>query len=78
MRISVIITTYNRPDMLSKVFEGLAYQTESADEVIVADDGSGGETEKIVHRFYSYLYIRFITFGRKIVGLERQGFEIRP
>ena len=51
MKTSVIITTYNRPDMLSKVLEGLQYQFRSADEVIVADDGSGGETERIVHRF---------------------------
>ena len=51
MKISVIITTYNRPGMLLKVLEGLAHQTRSADEVIVADDGSGAETGKIVHRF---------------------------
>jgi len=37
--------------MLAKVLEGLTYQTRSADEVIVSDDGSGEETEKIVHRF---------------------------
>ncbi|MBW1725409.1 MAG: glycosyltransferase, partial [Deltaproteobacteria bacterium] len=51
MKTSVIITTYNRPDTLSKVLEGLECQTRSADEVIVADDGSGAETEKVVNRF---------------------------
>jgi len=48
MRISMIITTYNRPDMLSKVFEGLAYQTESADEVIVKDENSFREMVKYI------------------------------
>ena len=42
----MIITTYNRPDMLSKVLEGLAYQTESADEVIVKDENSFREMVK--------------------------------
>ncbi|MBW2156165.1 MAG: glycosyltransferase family 2 protein [Deltaproteobacteria bacterium] len=57
MKTSVIITTYNRPDMLLKVLEGLEYQTRSADEVIVADDGSGAQTKEIVHRFVqSFMY----------------------
>lgn len=51
MRISVIITTYNRPDTLAKVLEGLRYQTRPADEVIVADDGSGPETAEMIHGF---------------------------
>ena len=50
MKTSVIVTTYNRPDVLSKVLEGLSYQTRPADEIIVADDGSGDETKKIIHR----------------------------
>jgi glycosyltransferase involved in cell wall biosynthesis len=38
--ISVVVTTYNRSDALAKVLEGLSQQTDSAFEVIVADDGS--------------------------------------
>ncbi|HIJ20678.1 MAG TPA: glycosyltransferase, partial [Deltaproteobacteria bacterium] len=41
---SVLITTYNRPDTLIKVLEALCRQTRPADEIIVADDGSGQET----------------------------------
>lgn len=51
MRISVIITTYNRPDALVKVLEGLQCQTIPADEVIVADDGSGPETAEMIRGF---------------------------
>jgi len=48
MRISVIVTTYNRPDALRRVLEGLAQQHVAPDEVIVADDGSGPETRRLV------------------------------
>ncbi len=50
MKISVIVTTYNRPDALVKVLEGLNGQTLLPDDVIVADDGSSDDTaEKIDH-----------------------------
>ncbi|WP_373499836.1 glycosyltransferase family 2 protein [Desulfococcus sp.] len=44
MKISIIVTTYNRPEALAAVLEGLRRQTEPPGEVIVADDGSGPET----------------------------------
>ncbi len=44
MKISVVVTTYNRPDALSLVLRALAAQTESGFEVMVADDGSTEET----------------------------------
>jgi len=48
MCISVIVTTYNRPDALRRVLEGLAHQHVAPDEVIVADDGSRPETRRLV------------------------------
>jgi len=51
MIVSVIITTYNRPNSLAKVLEALRHQTRVADEVIVADDGSGPETAEVVSGF---------------------------
>ena len=50
MNISVIVTTYNRPDSLKKVLEGLLLQTVLPMEVIVADDGSTQETTHIVEQ----------------------------
>ena len=44
MKISVIITTYNRPDALSLVLRGLAAQSARDFEVLVADDGSTPQT----------------------------------
>ncbi len=43
VRLSVVITTYNRSDALLAVLAGLARQTDRAFEVVVADDGSRDE-----------------------------------
>ncbi|MFC1886641.1 glycosyltransferase family 2 protein [Thermodesulfobacteriota bacterium] len=50
MRVSLIVTTYNRPDALEKVLKALENQTRLPDEVVVADDGSGPETAEIIVR----------------------------
>jgi len=42
--ISVIVTTYNQPEWLTKVLWGYAQQTRSDFELIVADDGSDDRT----------------------------------
>jgi glycosyltransferase involved in cell wall biosynthesis len=42
--LSIVVTTYNRPDTLRAVLASLAAQTDSAFEVLVADDGSRTET----------------------------------
>lgn len=49
--IAVIITTYNSPDYLRRVLEGYLLQTLLPDELIVADDGSTGETTRVVETF---------------------------
>lgn len=46
--ISVVITTYERPDALDAALSALARQTDRNFEIIVADDGSGAETEHVV------------------------------
>jgi glycosyltransferase involved in cell wall biosynthesis len=51
MLVSVIVTTYNRPDALALVLEGLLAQTDRRFEIIVADDGSAEETRKVVASF---------------------------
>jgi glycosyltransferase involved in cell wall biosynthesis len=51
MLISVIVTTYNRPDALSAVIHALLDQTDSNFEVIIADDGSGQPTRDALAAF---------------------------
>lgn len=53
MRISVVVTTYNRPDALRAVLEGYAEQTDLDFELIVGDDGSAGDTVALVQAFAS-------------------------
>jgi glycosyltransferase involved in cell wall biosynthesis len=48
MTISVVVTTYNRPDALRAVLDGLAAQTDRGFEVLVADDGSRDDTRALV------------------------------
>ncbi len=50
MSTAVIISTYNSPEALRKTLLGLTVQTHSNFETIVADDGSGVETELILKK----------------------------
>ena len=46
--ISVVITTYNRPDALAAVVEGLFAQDDKGFEIIIADDGSTANTRDCI------------------------------
>ena len=50
MPISVVVTTYNRPDALRAVLDGLGAQADRDFEVIVADDGSRDDTRALVEQ----------------------------
>lgn len=60
MTICVIISTYNNPKWLEKTLWGYETQTRRADEIIVADDGSGPETADLIRRFEDVLPIRHV------------------
>ena len=48
--ISVVITTYNRPDALTAVVEACFLQDDKNFEIIIADDGSGANTRDCIDR----------------------------
>jgi glycosyltransferase involved in cell wall biosynthesis len=54
MLISVIITTYNRPDALDCVLQGLALQHDKHFEVLIADDGSTAETRTVIEKKWPF------------------------
>jgi glycosyltransferase involved in cell wall biosynthesis len=58
--IGIIISTYNNPAWLEKVLWGYCWQTRKADEIIVADDGSGPETSALLKSFKPKLPINHI------------------
>ncbi|WP_168566752.1 glycosyltransferase family 2 protein [Crateriforma spongiae] len=51
MRMGVIISTYNSPQWLQKVLWGYECQTDGDFDTIIADDGSGSETRRLVDDF---------------------------
>ncbi|MDD2893365.1 MAG: glycosyltransferase [Halothiobacillaceae bacterium] len=59
-RVSVIVTTYNRPDALDKVLAALAAQRLVAFEILVADDGSGEATRECVQRWQGRIGVRHV------------------
>ena len=46
--ISVIVTTYNREDALDAALRALSRQSDLNFEIVVADDGSGADTARVV------------------------------
>jgi glycosyltransferase involved in cell wall biosynthesis len=48
--VSLIVTTYNRPDALAAVLAGVLAQNDRGFEVLVADDGSRDDTRALVER----------------------------
>jgi glycosyltransferase involved in cell wall biosynthesis len=51
LRLALVVTTYERPDALDAVLATVLAQRAPADEIIVADDGSGPATRQVVERF---------------------------
>jgi glycosyltransferase involved in cell wall biosynthesis len=70
MNIAVIVTTYNRPDALSLALEGYLSQKDKDYEVIIADDGSTVETEKIITSYQKKNVIKI-----RHVWQEDKGFR---
>lgn len=51
MKISVIIITHNQAVYLEKVLRGYSNQVKNPHEVIIAEDGTDSDTERVVNEF---------------------------
>jgi len=49
--VSVIVPTYNRADLISETIESILNQTYKNFELIIVDDGSTDNTEKVIRKF---------------------------
>ena len=58
--IGVVISTYNNPEWLEKTLWGYMSQDLAADEIIIADDGSGDETRRLIERYSESLPIKHV------------------
>ncbi|PCI36356.1 MAG: glycosyl transferase family 2 [Thiotrichales bacterium] len=67
---SVVITTYNKPDVLEMVLLSLNLQTCKNFEVIVADDGSTTETKQLITKISKKL-----NYPIKHIWQEDKGFR---
>jgi glycosyltransferase involved in cell wall biosynthesis len=68
--ISVILTTFNRPDALGAALRALAHQSDLNFEIVVADDGSGPETARVIKDWTARLPVPV-----KHVWQEHHGFR---
>ncbi len=68
--ISIIVITYDNAEALDAVLRALAYQSDQNFEIVVADDGSGPETARVVQNWASRLPMPI-----KHVWQEHMGFR---
>jgi glycosyltransferase involved in cell wall biosynthesis len=69
--ISVIVSTYNREDALDAVLRALSRQTDRHFEIVVADDGSGPATARVVREWAAK-----VALPLKHVWHEDHGFRL--
>ncbi|PUZ24420.1 Glycosyltransferase involved in cell wall bisynthesis [Chitinophaga costaii] len=68
--VGILISTYNWPKALDCVLFSLQQQTRQADEILIADDGSGKETEAVIRKYQGVFNIPV-----KHVWHEDKGFR---
>ncbi len=69
--ISVIISTYNAVEWLTKTLWGYAVQTTTDFEVVIADDGSGQETIDCIQAFSKDFPVPIIHVWQKDDGFQK-------
>jgi len=76
-RISVIVTTYQRPRALDRVLASLADQEVAPNEIIIADDGSGPETSALVSTWQARLSCPLLHVWQADEGFRAAGARNR-
>jgi glycosyltransferase involved in cell wall biosynthesis len=71
MNVSLIITTYNRPDALLAVLTSIENQISKPFEVIIADDGSSSETRSVINNYKKNSILNLIHSWQ-----DDQGFRV--
>ena len=70
MSISLIVTTYNRPEALILVLKSIECQILPPSEVIIADDGSDEQTKDLISEFNSLSNLEIIHSFQEDLGFR--------
>ena len=70
MSISLIVTTYNRPEALILVLKSIECQILPPSEVIIADDGSDEQTKDLISEFNSQSNLEIIHSFQEDLGFR--------
>ena len=68
--IGIVVTTYNSPEWLEKVFWGYQCQSDKKFELLIADDGSSDETQALIDQYQKDSSLKIKHFWH-----EDQGFR---
>lgn len=71
MKLSVLITVYNRPEMLTACLRALACQASLPDEVVVSDDGSDAEAVQLMQASFGG-----VPFPVRWVSQPHEGYRL--
>ena len=71
MSIAVIVSTYNAPRELELVLCALTRQTVLPDEILIADDGSGGETRRLIDRWRERFQVPLLHSWQRDAGYRK-------
>ncbi|MCW8312118.1 glycosyltransferase family 2 protein [Sphingobacterium sp. InxBP1] len=70
MNISLLISTYNWPEALTLCLESVLRQKDLPNEILIADDGSGKETERVIEEYKSRFNIPVVHIWHEDDGFQ--------
>ena len=70
-KATVIISTYNQPEWLKKCLWGYEFQDEKDFDIVIADDGSGEDTEALVSEFISNSSLAIVHLWQEDNGFRK-------
>lgn len=70
LSVSLIVTTYNRPDALSAVLQSVLVQKTLPEQVIIADDGSNEQTRAVIEQYQQKFPIPLIHSWQPDTGFK--------
>lgn len=74
-KVTIIMTSYNKPKFIGKAIEAIMNQTFNNFELLLMDDNSNEETQKVIHTFLHDQRIKF--FRSNTNSIEERAQKVR-